>query len=872
MARLGIGTGTTPNDGTGDTLLTGAVKINSNFSEVYGIIGDGTNPFVGIVTQITAGDNISISTSHGAVTVTGTASTDNIRAGTLVVSGVSTLGVLTGVTAVSAVNYYGDGSALTGIAGTADINADKLTVSGVSTFTNQVKILSSDSTPGRVDYYCESGNAHYTRVQAPPHATYSGNNTVILPVSSGTLLNEDGNGSNLTGIVTGITAGSNVTISGSTGVVTINATGGGGGGTGSLAVGAGKTDGEVRTIGTGVSHLHFVGTGYTVIASAGIATVQNLGMGMTTVTITSVGYGATVNAGSQISYTATASDANAKFHIESAPSGIGQIGINYDSGVMGGGQNATAGTYTVKLRAATFFGLSESKDVSFTVSPFTLSMDTMFGDPTTFVMMTDDNDDATYVSLSTGGVVSYDGANYVIDRTNANYSTATKHALYYDNTNNVLYGFRTNSSNNAISGIYKWTSVSSASHGTNVGSGSAQQNSSWATSDAVSENSALASTKTYTALTLDASIADFDGAYTRQSFKANLDTGTVSSGNALFNADDGYWWFLKDGDNSRMIIYSTEDSAWAYVYVNGADFSSAANNTAVGSANGVETQSITGVVYDDRALQPEAEDSEISYSGGALATAGYQPGGNYTHTIGGAFAMKIETTGGIMNNFGTNDTDWAYGFTLEDPWLVTGAANQLLAPESNSDGWHNFGLALFNISTTEYDYICYGANGYGPYNSSIFSGSFARLSNTNAIANAGDTVQVRFDGTTNGYYYVYINGVQKIITSSPDTYMSATNTTNPTLTFGDTSNQNGGTIVNDYSMGQPWPFRIRDLWIANNGNISASDLTGVATLNDRNVNTWSEYSDVDVYITMNSSGVTAVKGSPTVTRKTITFS
>ena len=31
MAKQGITTGTTPNDGTGDTLLAGAVKINSNF-------------------------------------------------------------------------------------------------------------------------------------------------------------------------------------------------------------------------------------------------------------------------------------------------------------------------------------------------------------------------------------------------------------------------------------------------------------------------------------------------------------------------------------------------------------------------------------------------------------------------------------------------------------------------------------------------------------------------------------------------------------------------------------------------------------------------------------------------------------------------
>ena len=102
MARQGISTGTTPNDGTGDTLLDGATKINSNFSEVYGIIGDGTNAYVGIVTQIVAGDNIGVSTAYGSVTVTGTATTSEVRANTLVVTGVSTLGIVTGAT------YYGD--------------------------------------------------------------------------------------------------------------------------------------------------------------------------------------------------------------------------------------------------------------------------------------------------------------------------------------------------------------------------------------------------------------------------------------------------------------------------------------------------------------------------------------------------------------------------------------------------------------------------------------------------------------------------------------------------------------------------------------------------------------------------------------------
>ena len=85
MARQGISTGSSPNDGSGDTLLAGADKINSNFSEVYGIIGDGTNAYVGVVTQITAGDGIGISSAYGSVTITGTATTSEVRANTLVV-------------------------------------------------------------------------------------------------------------------------------------------------------------------------------------------------------------------------------------------------------------------------------------------------------------------------------------------------------------------------------------------------------------------------------------------------------------------------------------------------------------------------------------------------------------------------------------------------------------------------------------------------------------------------------------------------------------------------------------------------------------------------------------------------------------------
>ena len=97
MAKLGINTGSTPNDGTGDSLLSGGIKINSNFDEVYSAIGDGTNISIP-VTSIVAGTNVSVSSSTGNVTINATGggggsgiTTENIIADTLVVSGVSTL-------------------------------------------------------------------------------------------------------------------------------------------------------------------------------------------------------------------------------------------------------------------------------------------------------------------------------------------------------------------------------------------------------------------------------------------------------------------------------------------------------------------------------------------------------------------------------------------------------------------------------------------------------------------------------------------------------------------------------------------------------------------------------------------------------------
>ena len=200
MARQGISTGTSPNSGTGDTLLSGGVKINENFSELYTLLGDGTTLAPGIVTSIIAGDNISVGSSTGQVTITastGIANTSSVRTDTLVVTGVSTLGVVTGAT------YYGDGSNLTGLSTQlSQLNNDV----GFVTFTNNNQLTNGAG-----------------------YITTSFTNTNQLTNGAGFISSLDGvDGSGLTGITTLISAGTNITLTTASGITTINSSGGSG--------------------------------------------------------------------------------------------------------------------------------------------------------------------------------------------------------------------------------------------------------------------------------------------------------------------------------------------------------------------------------------------------------------------------------------------------------------------------------------------------------------------------------------------------------------------------------------------------------------------------------------------------------------------
>ena len=94
---------------------------------------------------------------------------------------------------------------------TGNVNA-----SGISTFTNNIQLKSGDGDPARVDFYCESGNSHYTRLKSAPHSEYSGNVSIVLPIKSGDVIVGDTSGNitqniNTSGIITATSFIGNVT-------------------------------------------------------------------------------------------------------------------------------------------------------------------------------------------------------------------------------------------------------------------------------------------------------------------------------------------------------------------------------------------------------------------------------------------------------------------------------------------------------------------------------------------------------------------------------------------------------------------------------------------------------------------------------------
>ena len=145
-----------------------------------------------------------------------------------------------------------------------------LLVTGITSATNIIEIKSNDSTPGRIDLYCETNNAHYARLQAPEHGDFGGNITVKLPASTGTLFLSDGSGASLTALnASNLGSG---TIPDARFPATLPAISGANL-TGLPDGGVGIQSGSVR-VGTGFTDIKITGVGITVVGSGTTVTVD----------------------------------------------------------------------------------------------------------------------------------------------------------------------------------------------------------------------------------------------------------------------------------------------------------------------------------------------------------------------------------------------------------------------------------------------------------------------------------------------------------------------------------------------------------------------------------------------------------------------
>ena len=115
MAKVGINTGSAPNAGDGSSLLAGANAINSNFNEVYNLIGDGTNLLAGIVTSIVAGNNVTVSGSTGAVTINASGGGGGGSIAGIDTTGTSVFNQINASGVTTAATFSGSGASLTNL-------------------------------------------------------------------------------------------------------------------------------------------------------------------------------------------------------------------------------------------------------------------------------------------------------------------------------------------------------------------------------------------------------------------------------------------------------------------------------------------------------------------------------------------------------------------------------------------------------------------------------------------------------------------------------------------------------------------------------------------------------------------------------------
>ena len=192
--------------GTADTIT--ATANNSANETVFPVFVDGATGTQGLETDT----GFTYNPSSGVLTIAGELDAGSLDVsgnadidGTLEADAITINGVTLAETISDTVGAMVSSNTETGIAVTYDDSDNTLdfVLPAAATITtslgvgggssNGVQIsqgaiaIKNGGAKSYIDLYCESGNAHYTRIEAAAHSAYSGNVTATLPVATGTL-------------------------------------------------------------------------------------------------------------------------------------------------------------------------------------------------------------------------------------------------------------------------------------------------------------------------------------------------------------------------------------------------------------------------------------------------------------------------------------------------------------------------------------------------------------------------------------------------------------------------------------------------------------------------------------------------------------
>ena len=428
MAKQGITTGTTPNDGTGDTLLSGAVKINSNFDELYDYFGNGSVlNFTSAVwpqndTGIHTTRNVGIGTTTATekLTVDGNISLPDDKSAYY---GSSNDFEITHNTSlgneISLRNdhplFINDGT----VSNTwlkIDKNGSLFSPAGITSVGAAITFKGTDgsilATNQKIAGIITAGHLFATQ-----DLTVAGKITGVGSITGATI---HGSGAGLSNIVTSITAGAGVTVSGSTGTITISSASGG-------------------------------AQGYFQKNATGINTTSNVGIGTTTST------------------SALTVSGDGKFTgIVTATTFVGNV-----TGAVTGNVTGTASTATA---AATAYGLSGTPNISVAVvsASSTITANKFVGDGSGLTGVTASG---TGIIIKDGGslvgtagtinfgdslsVSAISGAAVTVTGTTPNNLTPATMVVSGVTTTNGIFNtgsFVTSSDVNTTTGIFRWNS------------------------------------------------------------------------------------------------------------------------------------------------------------------------------------------------------------------------------------------------------------------------------------------------------------------------------------------------------------------------------------------------------------------------------